>query len=40
MAGDRTGVAGPVTELHLWALGAAYALGVLTGMRLAGRGGR
>jgi len=38
--GTQAAVAAAVTEMQLWALGAAFALGILTGMWLAGRGGR
>ena len=30
---------GLVTDVQLWAIGMAFALGLLTGMRLAGRDG-
>ena len=29
-----------MTEMQLWAIGVAFALGILTGMWLAGRSGR
>ena len=33
-------MAASVTEMQLWAIGAAFALGVVTGIRLAGQGWR